>query len=105
MGPTAVKPAFVGSLTSILDSMPPGTLASGLDHTLDYLAANEISFKSLNDDSLFEAIKSAYAAYLQSVINSGQDIIAAVREAPAKELANLIPGKFFYGIRRRDIKW
>ena len=92
VGPTAVSPTFVGSLTSILDSMPPGTLADGLDHTLDYLAANKISF-GLNDDSLFKAIKSAYAAYLQSVINSGQDIIAAVKEAPARSLPNLIPDR------------
>ena len=58
VGPTAVSPTFVGSLTSILDTMAPGTLADGLDHTLDYLAANKISF-GLNDDSLFKAIKSA----------------------------------------------
>ena len=92
VGPTAVSPTFVGSLTSILDTMAPGTLADGLDHTLDYLAANKISF-GLNADSLFKAIKSAYAAYLQSVINSGQDITAAVKEAPARSLPNLIPDR------------
>ena len=88
--PISVADDFVTSLTSIYDSMPSDSLVDGVDYAIDYLADNK-DLLSLSDASLILAIKSVYAAFIQSAVNSNLDLTDALKDIPFRSLQNIIP--------------
>jgi len=90
--PISTDGTFQTSLTNIFDSMPATSLADGLDYAIDYLAANKVSL-GLSDQSLALAIKTVYAAFLQSAVNSNTDLTQAITDIPFRTLSNIIPDR------------
>ena len=90
--PISTDGTFKTSLTNIFDSMPATSLADGLDYAIDYLAANKVSL-GLSDQSLALAIKTVYAAFLQSAVNTNADLTQAITDIPFRTLSNIIPDR------------
>ena len=90
--PIPVDTAFRDSLTNVFDSMPAASLPDGVDYAIDYLAGNKLTL-GLNDESLLLAVKSVYAAFLQSSVNANQDLSKTISSIPSRTLQNIIPDK------------
>ncbi len=90
--PISTDGTFKTSLTNIFDSMPATSITDGLDYAIDYLAANKVSL-GLSDQSLILAIKTVYAAFLQSAVNANTDLTQAITDIPFRTLSNIIPDR------------
>lgn len=90
--PISTDGTFKTSLTNIFDSMPAASLADGVDYAIDYLAANKISL-GFSDQSLSLAIKTVYAAFLQTAVNTNTDLTQAITDIPFRTLSNIIPDR------------
>ena len=88
--PIFVDNNFLNSLTNIYDSMPATSLVDGVEYTIDYLAANKDAL-GLTDHSLILAIKSTYAAFIESAITSNTDLNLAIKDIPYRTLSSIIP--------------
>jgi hypothetical protein len=72
--------------------MPAASLPDGVDYAIDYLAGNKLTL-GLNDEALLLAVKSVYAAFLQSSVNANQDLSKTISSIPSRTLQNIIPDK------------